>query len=221
MRNHLRVTMAFTLTGLLLVPLAACGGGGGASTPAAAEAAPDARTLPIPGASLPEGHPPMGDAVGAAGGTLQLGWKVPESWEQRTPQSRMRQAEYRVPGPGGDGECVVFYFGPGQGGEVMANAERWAGQFEQPDGGSSHDAMHVEKLEGTAVPVTLVEVRGTYDGGMTMTDQPAEARPGYMLLGGIAESASGPWFFKFTGPEATVVAAREAFVTMMESVREN
>ena len=37
-----------------------------------------------------------------------------------------------------------------------------------------------------------------------MTDQPAEAQPGYMLLGGIAEGPDAPWFFKFTGPEATI-----------------
>jgi hypothetical protein len=40
-----------------------------------------------------------------------------------------------------------------------------------------------------------------------------------MLLGAIAEGPDAPWFFKFTGPEATVRAQRQAFVGMMRSLR--
>ena len=53
---------------------------------------------------------------------------------------------------------------------------------------------------------------------MTMTDAPAESRSGHMLLGGIAMAADAPWFFKFTGPEATVNAQRRAFEEMLESL---
>jgi hypothetical protein len=131
----------------------------------------------------------------------------------------MRIAQYRVPGPAGAGECIVFYFGPGQGGDAMANARRWAGQFTQPDGSSSLDRMEVSSLESAAVAVELVEVGGTYDGGMTMTAKPAERREEYMLLGAIAHGPDAPWFFKLTGPEATIRAQREAFVGMMKSIR--
>ncbi len=79
--------------------------------------------------------------------------------------------------------------------------------------------MQVTPLEGTQVPVMIVEVAGTYNGGMTMTAEPAKDQPGWMLLGGIAEGPDAPWFFKFTGPEATVREQREAFVGMMESIR--
>ncbi len=145
-------------------------------------------------------------------------WEVPAGWIVEQPASSMRLAQYRVPGAGGDGECVVFYFGPGQGGDPSANAVRWARQFSQPDGSSSLDVMQVSELPGTRVRVQLVEVTGTYDGGMTMTDAPAEKKPGYMLLGAIAEGQDAPWFFKFTGPEATVKAQRPAFVSMLESL---
>ena len=69
------------------------------------------------------------------------------------------------------------------------------------------------------MPVRVVEVTGTYDGGMTMSQQPFESKTGYMLLGGIADGPDAPWFFKFTGPEETVRAQRDAFVEMMDSVR--
>jgi hypothetical protein len=130
----------------------------------------------------------------------------------------MRFAQYRVPGPAGDGECVVYYFGPGQGGDPLANAQRWAGQFRQPDGASSLDRMRIERLDSARLSVHLVEVTGVYDGGMTMTDAPAVEQPGYMLLGGIAEGPDAPWFFKLTGPEATIRSQRERFVRLLESL---
>ena len=44
----------------------------------------------------------------------------------------MRAATYSIDPVGADGgvaECIVNYFGPGQGGGVDANIERWKGQF--------------------------------------------------------------------------------------------
>ena len=167
--------------------------------------------LPLPGETMPPGHPPV-----EAG---PLTWEVPAGWVEEQPASAMRKAQYRVPGTAGDGECVVYYFGAGQGGDPASNAARWAGQFRQPDGGSSIDRMQVTQLEGAQVPVQIVEVTGTYDGGMTMTDAPAQQMANHMLLGGIAQGADAPWFFKFTGPEATVRAEHASFVAMMESIR--
>ena len=201
----------------LLLALASLGAGCGreAHTPTEpAGPAASARTLPIPGSSLPAERPPL---QGAA--TATLIWDAPEGWVAEEPASRMRLAQYRATGPAGDAECLVFYFGRGQGGDPMSNAERWAGQFLQPDGNSSSDEMQVTRLEGTQLPVILVEITGTYNGGMTMTSEPAREHPGWMLLGGIAEGPDAPWFFKFTGPQATVRAQREAFVHMLESIR--
>src|SRR3990172_5854393 len=66
--------------------------------------------------------------TGAAGG---IRWTVPSRWTQG-PASAMRVATYEVPASkgAGPGECPVFFFGPGQGGSVEANVERWARQFE-------------------------------------------------------------------------------------------
>jgi hypothetical protein len=191
----------------------ACGGAPEPTAPPADDARRSARTLEIPAAQAPGGE----EAAAAHGRILQ--WEVPAGWQAVAPASPMRLAQYRVAGPGGDAECVVFYFGPGQGGDARANAERWAGQFEQPDGRPSVEVMKLAPLAGAALPVQVVEVRGTYDGGMTMTDAPAEKQPGSMLLGGIAEGPDAPWFFKFTGPAATVEAERESFETLLRSLR--
>jgi hypothetical protein len=220
--NHRASTLAAGAA--LLTALAAGGacsrnevpapGGDAAPVPAGSGDARPARVLPIPeAAGLPPGHPPLEAATGA------LVWDAPSGWVAQTPTSAMRRAQYRVPGPGGDGECVVFYFGPGQGGDPAANAARWAGQFAQPDGRPSVELMQVSSLEGAGREIRIVEVTGTYDGGMTMTDSPAPPKPGYMLLGAIAEGPDAPWFFKFTGPEATVRAQRDAFAGLLRSLR--
>src|SRR5271166_5893164 len=68
-------------------------------------------------------------------------WTMPAGWKAET-QRPMRLATYRV---GADAECGVYYFGPGQGGSVDANLERWVGQFLQADGKSSKDSAKIRK----------------------------------------------------------------------------
>ena len=209
------------LLALVLALVAACGCGSpesaspeGGNAPAEDPSSRPAATLDIPGGqdALPGGHPSLGASA-------SLVWDVPAGWVEETPRQSMRHAQYRVDGPGGPGECVVFYFGPNQGGDARANAERWAGQFSQPDGGSSLERMTMRQLDGRGVPVQLVEVTGTYEGGMTMSAEPFEPQPEYMLLGAIAQGPDAPWFFKFTGPETTVRAQREAFTELLGSLR--
>lgn len=183
--------------------------GAAGSTPPAPQ--DSARTLPIPGADLPLGHPPTDSGNPRA---LPVTWAVPDGWTAEEPENSVRLAQYRVSGSGGDGECVVFYFGPGQGGDPMANARRWAAQFTQADGSSSESKMLVSNLSSGKLPLHMVEVTGTYDGGMSSQG----TSEGYMLLGGIAIGPDAPWFFKFTGPEATVREQRAAFVALLESV---
>ncbi|NIM00542.1 MAG: hypothetical protein GTN89_06645 [Acidobacteria bacterium] len=195
-----------------------CAGEPAAPEPTAQEptTAPEsgARTLAIP--QVGGAAPPQGPATRHG----PLVWNLPAEWTEVQPSSTMRLAQYTVPGSGGDGECVVFYFGPGQGGDPLANAQRWAGQFSQPDGSDSVAKMTMRELEGAAVELRLVEVTGTYDGGMSMGVEPAQPQPGWMLLGGIATGPDAPWFFKFTGPQATLEENREAFVGMLRSIRQ-
>ncbi len=140
-------------------------------------------------------------------------------WIVETPSSPMRRAQYKVPGPGGEGECAVFYFGPGQGGDPMSNAVRWADQFTLSDGSSAQSGMKTSEIDAGGLKVVLVEVAGTYKGGMTMTAAPAVPKPGYRLLGAVAPGPDANWYFKFTGPDSTVSAQRDAFLSMVRSLK--
>ena len=179
---------------------------------------------------LPPGHPPI-DAAGApaaglpavppgAGtGDTALAWTAPAGWIAEQPASAMRRAQYKVPGAAGDGECVVFYFGPGQGGDPASNAARWADQFSLADGSPAAGAMKTSEIEVGGLKVFVVEVAGTYKGSMTMSAAPAVPKPGYRLLGAVAPGPDANWYFKFTGPDATVEAQKAAFMAMVRSLK--
>lgn len=167
---------------------------------------------------LPPGHPSTSPQVPAGASKAGLTWDKPEGWVEETPSSSMRRAQYRVPAESGDGECVVFYFGPGQGGGAQANADRWAGQFEQPDGRPSTEVMETRTVTVERMSILFTEVTGTYHSG-SMTGGPTTTKPDHMLLGAIAEGPDANWFFKFTGPEATVRANRGAFESMLHTLR--
>lgn len=178
--------------------------------------------------SLPPGHPPTGGpgaspslpAPPADSGTGSRGltWTSPSGWTQETPSSSMRRAQYRIPGSGGSGECVVFYFGPGQGGDAKSNVERWAGQFQSADGNPVGDALKTREIRVGDIPVVVVEVTGTYVGGMGGGPAGPE-RPNHMLLGAIADGPDARWFFRATGPRATIEAQRAAFDRMIRSIK--
>jgi hypothetical protein len=145
--------------------------------------------------------------------------KVPAEWIEQTPSSAMRKAQYALPkaeGDSEDGELTVFYFGLGQGGSVEANIDRWIGQISQPDSSSSKDKAKIVKKEVLGLPVTQVDVSGTYSAGMM---SPGPPRPGYRLMGAVVETPEGPWFFKLVGPQKTIAKWAPSFDFFVGSFR--
>jgi len=126
----------------------------------------------------------------------------------------MRLATYTV-APGA--ECGVYYFGPGQGGSVEANLDRWMGQFLQADGKPSPAAAKITKRTQDGLKISTVDVSGAYTGmGGPVSQSPAV--PGYRLLGAIVEGPGGSVFFKLTGPAKTIAANQAAFGKMIASL---
>jgi hypothetical protein len=142
---------------------------------------------------------------------------VPAGWQSVPPASPMRKAELRVPGPDGTGEAgaatvTVFHFGPGEGGGVAQNVDRWFGQFE-----GDREAIGAATAKETigAIPVTFARARGTFLSGMPGT--PATPVEGQALVGAILESPKGDVYVKMTGPQPTVDKAEVAFVGMIRA----
>jgi hypothetical protein len=141
---------------------------------------------------------------------------VPAEWVWERPETRFRLYQFRLPRAAGDStdaQLVVFYFGPQGGGGVAENLKRWKEMFEPPAGKTIEEVSTVEKFQVAGVPITYLDVRGTY-----LEKTPPFApnakivrHPNYRRLGVIFSSAQGPYFITLTGPERTVEQHKLAF----------
>jgi hypothetical protein len=157
--------------------------------------------------------------VSAAAEAAGIGWTVPSAWVTAGPRP-MRVATYQIGEGAATAECAVVYFGLGQGGEIQANINRWIGQFAQPDGSDSKSKARIDNVSVAGLKMTTIDLAGTYVGGMggSMPGQ-AVQHAGWRLLGAIIEAPQGPVFFKLTGPDASVDAARADFDRLIASVK--
>ena len=145
-------------------------------------------------------------------------WTAPASWKAEAPRP-MRAATYSIPLSAGDqgiAECVVNYFGPGQGGGVDANIERWRGQVLGADGKPA--TAKIDKRTVRGVAITVIDASGTYTGmgGPMAAGKPV---PGYRLIGAIVEGPGGSVFFKLTGPAKTIAAQQKNFEQLLASIQ--
>ena len=146
-----------------------------------------------------------------------LKWTAPAGWKNLGSQT-MRAATYAVPAAPGDrqpSECVVYFFGKGQGGPVDANIERWKGQFQTPDGKPAPAKIAIRTVHGLAV--TTIDVSGNYSGMGGPLAETKGSVPGYRLLGAIIVNPDGNIFLKFTGPAKTVAANQGKFEQLLDS----
>jgi len=181
-----------------------------AQQPAAEQAAPEATPPGMP----PDGPPPAVSAGDAA--AVGIKWDVPARWTDRGATS-MRLATYQVPAKGGGdaGECAVFYFGPGQGGDPESNIDRWIGQFEK------HGKISRASQQYGGIPVKLVEVEGDYLAPSGPMMESTARKSDYMLKGAIVEGPNGNVFFKFTGPKKTLDGAAKEFEQLLASMKKS
>jgi hypothetical protein len=164
-------------------------------------------------------RPSPGEAPAQAGRPLTF--SPPDAWVASEPSSSMRVAQYQLPGAegAGDAELVVYYFGQGSGGSVEANVERWAGQFEQPDGSDSMDRLARSERRVLGMPVHEVALSGTFVAETTPGSGVRVNHPDWRLLAAIVESDHGAYYLKLTGPQATVDAHQAAFRTFVSEIR--
>jgi hypothetical protein len=107
----------------------------------------------------------------------------------------------------------VFFFGPGQGGSVQDNIDRWVHQFEDA-GNADRSAKGINGLK-----VSMVKVQGTYAGMAGPMMGGGEKKTNYALLGAIVEAPQGMVFFKLTGPKATVGSIEPVFNDLIGSLQ--
>lgn len=177
---------------------------------------------PAPAASVASGAEPSGPAV------APLVWEVPGSWTVLdVPRSATspRKAGYKLPKAGDDkedAEVNVFFFGTGSQGDPEKNFKEWFGEF---DGDVGAQAKR-ESFEVRGMKVETVEVAGTFKIALGPKIGPKKKAPmqmvkqNFRMVGAVVRTPDrGNWFFKMTGPDETVQAARSGFRATLDSVR--
>lgn len=139
----------------------------------------------------------------------------PSGWKETPSNSPMRFKQFTIPrdkADAFDAELVIFFFGPGQGGGIEANLDRWKKMFEAPEGKTIDANSKVDVLNIGKVKTTVLDVRGTYMyKASPMAPGPAEPRANHRMLAVVFESPQGPYFMRFVGPERTVEKNRKEF----------
>ena len=143
--------------------------------------------------------------------------EVPARWVPEQVTSSMRALQLQVPEAEGteSAALIVYFFGPGQGGTVEANVERWKSQFSGPD--SSPVVPVISSVEGGQMPATLVELEGSYARGVGVGPS-GEAQPGRMLLAAVVETPKGNLYPQLHGPADLVKSQRADFIAFLRGI---
>lgn len=140
-------------------------------------------------------------AGAAAGSSLALHWEAPAGWKE-VPASGMRAASFQVPG-GGDLSVVSL---PGDAGGALANVNRWRGQIGLPPLSEGELGGKSEAVPSPAGRLLAVDFPGA---------GPAQ---GQRLLAAILDYQGSSWFFKLTGPDRAVAAAKPAYLEFLRGL---
>ncbi len=190
------------------------------SSASRADATTDTRT-PSPPADPNSVAPSLAASSGqAAGGDVNLGaihLTAPKAWEQRTPRMPgFILAEFALPKAAGDAEDGRLTISAA-GGSVQGNIDRWRQQF-----GGKPAQESTEKIDVSGVPITLVDLSGTFHdqrGGPMMGGETVE-RPGYRMLGAIIDLKQEQLYFvKGYGPAKTMAAHAGEFRALLRSLK--
>lgn len=174
---------------------------------------------------LPEGHPDISGSMPMASGNMDaqtkqaltasvaqvpLAWKTPEGWSEE-PGGGMRVATFRAQDDAGGIECSIVSLG-GQAGSFQSNVVRWMKQI-------NIDVPPQAQLEEFLSKQELVKTEGGFD--MTVidfTDFAGEATTPSMIAS-IAEFPELTVFVKMTGVKQSVLANRDKFKGLCQSLK--
>lgn len=165
----------------------------------------NAPTVPAPGPGSPASADMAATAVPTASGS-ELTWTARAEWKPK-PAGAMRKGSFTVPGAdGADADLSITAF-PGDVGGELANVNRWRGQIQLPPLGADDLATSATHLEHNGLALVVVDFVS-----------PSATKPAH-IVGAIVPYRGATWFFKLMGPDATVTAAKPAFLNFLQTVR--
>ncbi|MBI3565706.1 MAG: hypothetical protein HY079_10960 [Elusimicrobia bacterium] len=161
----------------------------------------ETRRVPKEAPSMQMAAPAMGGGDEAPRGVR---WTAPAGWTE-TRGGGMRLATLTPPAQGGKAEVTVVAL-PGESGGELANVNRWRGQIALPPIVESQLSEGRATVRSALGPVLVYDFTGTGE---------KKAR----LCAGMVSVSGTTWFFKLTGDEKAVAAAKPAFLKLLEGLK--
>jgi hypothetical protein len=146
--------------------------------------------------------PQMAAAPPQATNAPQIQWKTPEDWTE-VPPSSMRYASFSAPAENGGKIDISVVTFPGDGGSDVDNINRWRGQ------------IGLAPIDANTVTSEVAPLK-TADTTFSTADIAGEKR---RTIAAWTRRDGRVWFFKATGPNASVEKEKPNFVKFIESVR--
>lgn len=159
---------------------------------------------------LKESGPSAAAETAAAPGPRMIEWTLPAGWQEQPPAS-MRVGSFLIQGENGMPVDVSVIPLGGEAGGDLANINRWRGQ------------INLEPIREADLPQ---ESRIITPGGRRMRlvdfasrDLLIDDRRKKRVIAAIFMQGETAWFFKMTGEDAAVGAAKPSFIKFLESLR--
>jgi len=170
----------------------------------AAPAATDMSALPPSHPEIP-GMDSAGAAPAAAGSTPD--WTVPADW-QPAPLSQFLLAKFAINSGNAKAEVNVSQLA-GEGGGLLANANRWRRQL----GLAAVEDADLAKL------VTTFDAGGAQASVVDFTGTDAKTGKAARLVGVVVPLGGQTWFYKLMGDENVVAQQKDAFTKFIQSAK--
>jgi hypothetical protein len=187
---------------IVLLAGAGCGPATEVEDPPVPVAPADAPTGVAPADEGTAGNVPAEATIGGFRLSVPAGWRRAELSDA---QRGFIDAKFEVPGISPEVQITLSTIGGG----VDANVRRWFTQFTLPEG----VPPETEAITVDDVPVTLVDLQGTYQG------MGGVAQPEWRMLGAAFDGQPQQFYIKLTGPDAAVSAIEEDFRAFVKSAR--
>jgi hypothetical protein len=173
-------------------------------------------SMPMAGAPAAPGSDmnSMGAEMGmsAAASPKEIEWKTPASWKELAPSS-MRVGSFLVKGANGQTADVSIVPLSGEAGGDLANINRWRGQINLEPISEAELPKNSETITAGGHRMLLVD--------MLSRDPLINNQYKKRLIAATYTQGSRTWFFKMIGDDATVSAAKPAFLKFLKSLQFN
>lgn len=140
----------------------------------------------------------------------------PAGWVAEAP-AQFRKLQFQLPRFDGDTEDAQVWVTDFGGGTREQNAERWIGEFEQPDGRPSSEVAKQRTRKVGNLDAFEVDVSGICMAKMAPTAQATMRKENWRQIAVLLEGGAKPWYVKMRGPSATVKHWEASFHAFVDS----